>query len=244
MPGLVDMHIHLFDHHQMKNTWMLLLLVNGVTSVRDMAGEPGKLVLRNKIKNNEILAPNIYQAGPIINGFGSQPALVVASTPEEGRKQVIEQKKLGYDFIKVYDDLDRTVYLAIVDEAAKEGIQVVGHVPNAVSLEEALKYQSSIEHLTGYKEWRNGAEAYLNVDVDYAQKTALFQTWNCPTFYNLMMNWGGKMEAEETLAEFDDYLPGRLSKKWESMLNKNVQEKEKTVAKYGEINRQLFIRLC
>jgi hypothetical protein len=57
---------------------MLLLLINGVTSVRDMAGEPGKLILRDKIKNNKVLAPNVYQAGPIINGVGNQPAMVVA----------------------------------------------------------------------------------------------------------------------------------------------------------------------
>ncbi|MCX2743781.1 amidohydrolase family protein [Mangrovivirga sp. M17] len=244
MPGLTDMHIHLFDQHQMKNIWMLLLLVNGVTSVRDMAGEPGKLVLRDKIKNNEVLAPNIYQAGPIINGMDNPPTLIVASTPEEGRKQVIEQKKTGYDFIKVYDDLNKETYLAILDEAQKQAIPVVGHLPIAISIEEALNKQSSIEHLTGYKGWRNNVKAYLIANEDYATSTARSSTWNCPTLYNLLINWDKEM-AENVLANQDitSLLPSKLIKRWESLMLKDTDKKEALLAEYGENNKELFAQI-
>ncbi len=93
MPGLTDMHVHLFERHPLKNTWMILLLINGVTSVRDMCGEPGKLQLRDKIKRNEILAPNIYQSGPIIDGVKDNSGLFAfASSPEQGREIVVGQK--------------------------------------------------------------------------------------------------------------------------------------------------------
>src|ERR1700741_759303 len=138
MPGLTDMQVHLFDRHPLKNTWMMLLLINGVTSVRDMCGEPGepgKLQLRDKIRRNEILAPNLYQSGPIINGVKDNSGLFAyASSPEQGREIVIGQKKLGYDFIKVYDGLTKEVYKAISDEAQKQGMIVNGHLPDKITL--------------------------------------------------------------------------------------------------------------
>ncbi|MEL6558169.1 MAG: amidohydrolase family protein [Bacteroidota bacterium] len=241
MPGLTDMHIHLFNGHQMKNTWMLLLLINGITSVRDMAGEPGKLALIDQINKNEVLAPNIYQAGPIIKGLGRSPVFVVASTPDEGRKQVRDQKQLGYDFIKVYDDLSRETYFAIVDEAQKQGIPVVGHVPFAIRMEESLNKQSSIEHLTGYIGWRKRVETYIKADQGYAFRSANSDTWNCPTFYNLMLNWDKKF-IEDVLGnpEISGLLPDKLVKRWKGLLSKNTDEKEKLLAAYGKSNQELF----
>ena len=244
MPGLTDMHIHLFDHHQMKNTWFLLLLINGITSVRDMAGEPGKLILRDKINNNEVLAPTIYQAGPIINRTGNQPAMVVASTPEEGRKQVIDQKNLGYDFIKVYDDLNAETYFAILDEAQKQDMPVIGHLPLAIGIEEALNKQSSIEHLTGYKGWKNNVEAFLLADEGYAESTANSGTWNCPTLYNLLMSWD-KEKAESVLSNKDmtDLLPDKLIKRWEGLMSKDRAKKEELLGEYGENNKKQWTQI-
>ena len=54
--------------------------------------------------------------------------------------------------IKVYSALDRDVFLAIMDEAEKQGIKVVGHVPDTVYLEDAVTAgQSSIEHWFGFQ---------------------------------------------------------------------------------------------
>ena len=243
MPGLTDMHIHLFHHHPMKNTWGLLMLINGVTSVRDMAGEPEKVPFREQINRNEVLFPTIYQAGPLVNGKDNQFGVALATTPEEGRKLVRAHKKMGYDFIKVYDDLTLATYQAIADEAEKEDIQVVGHVPHAVPLSEALQYQASIEHLTGYKGWRDRVEVYQSADDDYPQQTANSTTWNCPTFYNLMINWGGKAEAEKTLNELEPYLPEKLMEKWRSMMNQNVEAKTRMLAQFGVANREVFTGL-
>ena len=56
------MHVHLFNGNHLKETWLLLLVLNGVTTVRDMNGEPEKLELREQINNNQILGPTLYQA--------------------------------------------------------------------------------------------------------------------------------------------------------------------------------------
>jgi len=63
---------------------------------------------------------------------------------------VRDEKKGGADFIKVYTLLSRDSYLAIVDEAKKQGLPVAGHVPDAVSLSEASYVgHRTVEHLTG-----------------------------------------------------------------------------------------------
>jgi len=238
MPGLTDMHVHLFDRHPLKNTWMLMLLINGVTSVRDMCGESGKLQLRDKIKRNEILAPNLYQSGPIINGIKDNSGLFAfASSPEQGREIVIGQKKSGYDFIKVYDGLTKEVYSAIVDESQKQGMLVDGHLPDKITLEEALKLNhNSIEHLTGYFEWKDN-QVSLSAPENYASLTASSTVWNCPTIYNHYMN-GSRKGASEilTYAETSGLLPSDLREIWKKRMNNNSKEVIEIVDKYGTSN--------
>jgi imidazolonepropionase-like amidohydrolase len=54
----------------------------------------------------------------------------------------------GADFIKVHDRVPRDAYFAIIDEAKKRGLPVVGHVPDALTIEEVSNAgQKSIEHL-------------------------------------------------------------------------------------------------
>jgi len=55
---------------------------------------------------------------------------------------------MGADFVKVYTKLPREAYLAIVDEAKKQGLPLAGHVPESISAAEASDWgQKSIEHL-------------------------------------------------------------------------------------------------
>ena len=59
-------------------------------------------------------------------------------------------KKRGEDFVKILSNVPRDSYFAIADEAAKQKISFVGHVPYSVSVSEAVTAgQKSIEHLTG-----------------------------------------------------------------------------------------------
>ena len=216
MPGLTDMHVHLFDRHPLKNTWMMLLLINGVTSVRDMCGEPGKLQLRDKIRRSEILAPNLYQSGPIINGVKDNSGLFAyASSPEQGREIVIGQRKLGYDFIKVYDGLTKEVYEAISEEAQKQGMLVNGHLPDKITLEDATKSKlNSVEHLTGYFEWKDN-QVSISVPDNYASVTANSDLWNCPTIYNHYMTGSRKGVAEMfSYAETSGLVPSDWTEMW------------------------------
>jgi hypothetical protein len=44
----------------------------------------------------------------------------------------------GADFVKVYSNLTRESYRAILDEAEKQNLPVVGHVPGAITLARRL----------------------------------------------------------------------------------------------------------
>src|SRR5262249_27152642 len=63
MPGLADMHVHLYTRDD-----LLLFLANGVTFVRNMWGSPQDLVWRARVERGELLGPTIYTAGPLLDG--------------------------------------------------------------------------------------------------------------------------------------------------------------------------------
>lgn len=99
----------------------------------------------------------------------------VATTPAEGRRIVAEQADMGFRFVKVYNALAPDVYAAIVAEAGRRGMPVVGHIPDAVSIEAAVRAgQRSVEHFNGFApviaaESASAAEmAFLAVPVDSA----------------------------------------------------------------------------
>jgi imidazolonepropionase-like amidohydrolase len=188
MPGLVDMHVHIQSEND-----PILFIANGVTSVRNMWGNTGKmlrfgfpdqLVMRRQIEQGALFGPTIYTAGPVMEGSPAfHPMAEVFDTPEAGKESVTWQKAQGYDFIKVYDHLSPEVYQAIMETAREEDIPVVGHVPFAIGLDGVLASgQTTIEHLTGYID--PDAAAFIiseNQLEAYAVKTLEARVWNVAT---------------------------------------------------------------
>ncbi|MCH8815906.1 MAG: hypothetical protein IH957_12605 [Chloroflexi bacterium] len=147
MPGLVDMHVHYNEP-----SFAALFIAHGITTVRNMWGSPIHLRARDLIARGEGFGPNIYTCGPLMDGDPPWwPGSAVIETAEEAERSVAEQKEQGYDFLKVYSNLKREAYDAIVSAAGKYDIRFVGHVPERVGLAHALASgQASIEHLHGY----------------------------------------------------------------------------------------------
>lgn len=146
MPGMVDMHVHLFNNatHRPPNDWMFpLYVVNGVTGVREMSTLPQQLQRvadwRAAVARGELIAPHILAAGVPVNGE-SEPIV---------RQQVRDARVAGADFIKVFSGVERSQWRAILDEARRLRIPVCGHIPAAISVLEAARAgQRSDEHLT------------------------------------------------------------------------------------------------
>lgn len=196
MPGLADMHVHAFAESD-----QLLFVANGVTAVRVMWGSPQALALRSRIAEKTLLGPQIFSAGPIVDGAPPvwNSSQVVTGT-EDAKRAVADHKAAGYDFIKVYNRLTPASYEAMVAASREHDIRLVGHVPTAVGLDRVLSAgQASIEHLTGYMEAveaddspvRGQSERTARLKrVDHideskiaavARRTAEAGVWNCVT---------------------------------------------------------------
>jgi imidazolonepropionase-like amidohydrolase len=187
MPGLADMHAHTWEEEDFP-----LLLANGVTTIRNMFGGRVHLRWKKSIAAGEFAGPNLYTAGPIIDGNPPIWPGAVVENGAQARRTVDEQQAAGYDFLKIYSRLSREAYDAIVQVGKAKGMAVAGHVPDAVGLHAALGTGiKSIEHLSGYeflarKALGPGEEAsWARLDesqfADIARETARSGTWNCPT---------------------------------------------------------------
>jgi len=147
IPGLWDMHVHF---KEIERTFPLLL-ANGVTGIRNLGGDLDQLVKwRSEVASGRLLGPRIITCGPIVDGPNpsAHGSVITVADANEGRAAVDLLKSKGSDCVKVYDQLPRDAYFAIIAEAKKVGLPVVGHVPLALTADEAANAgQRSIEHL-------------------------------------------------------------------------------------------------
>ena len=178
MPGLWDMDVHTAGTSAVWDEKIIypLYVANGVTGVRDMAGDPDLLEQRRqRVEDGALPGPHILFAGPFLSGGKSNTQTVAVNNPAEAREAVAKLKKRGVNLLTIRSDIPRDSYFALADEAAKLKIQFDGPVPDSITAAEASAAgQSSIERLTGIllacssKEdelRRQGSQALANQDV-------------------------------------------------------------------------------
>lgn len=193
IPGLIDMHMHGFADINFGDTYptkgatffvdnqdvMTLWVANGVTTILDLNARVDNFGQRNEILKGNIIGPRIALAALINGGDGGGR---IANTPSDGRQTVRLAKAAGYDFIKVYSQLNEETYQAIVDEASQQGLKVVGHIPNAFrgKLEEAFVPNFGL--VAHAEEFAKHAKDYSDEDIQRFAKLAKENgTWLSPT---------------------------------------------------------------
>jgi hypothetical protein len=65
----------------------------------------------------------------------------VFSRDWEVRRAVRQQVKTGYDAIKPYTSMTQSEFIAMMEEANKQNIPVVGHIPARVRIDDVIKYK-------------------------------------------------------------------------------------------------------
>lgn len=199
IPGLWDSHVHLFTDEQEPEFALPLSILHGVTGVRDMGALLSleqQLALGKEIAAGERIGPTIISAGALIDGPpGAWPNQMVAATPEEGRESVRRAKAEGWGSVKAYSLLRSDVYEAIADEARNTGMALYGHVPETVTLDQAIAAgQRSISHFgrvsqacsTREAEMVAANAAALNADDNFAtlmtvmagHNQTVYDTWD------------------------------------------------------------------
>jgi imidazolonepropionase-like amidohydrolase len=232
MPGLAEMHGH-FPSPQGLKTYgeefgdrlLFLNVACGVTTVRGMIGGPRDLVVREEIARGVRVGPQIFAAGPSING---------TSVPDvrSAWRTVTEQRAAGYDLLKIHPGVPRAAFDEVARTARAEGIPFAGHIPADVGLARALVSGiRTVEHLDGYVEaiQRDGVAATEDVGffgssivetVDEAKiapvaaATRAAGAWNTPTQV-LIDNVFGGAGVDEVLARPEmKYVPAALREQW------------------------------
>ena len=169
IPGLVDMHVHLTKREIRDRPQLTLdlLLANGVTGVRDMAGdcvdptEEGAICLQDlhrlgrRVAKGKQRGPRILAASStIVRGVFDRdqlpegaPAYFAPGAADEARELVRHVRRSGADLLKVYSTIPREAYFALLEEAHDRSLEVSGHIPLGISVREASDAgQRTIEH--------------------------------------------------------------------------------------------------
>ncbi|XVQ07115.1 amidohydrolase family protein [Spirillospora sp. CA-255316] len=172
IPGLIESHVHSAGPEAVVPP---LYALTGVTTVREMRGDALHHQWRDKIQSGRLLGPRWIIGSPIVDGRPSlhthdTGSLIEVGNAREAREAVRQAKRDKADFVKVYSRLNRESYIAIADEARRQGIAFAGHCPDAITIPEAIRTRhQTFEHMdslmlatsTHEKEIREGLAAII-----------------------------------------------------------------------------------
>jgi len=151
IPGLWDSHVHIFSSQDEPDLALPLYMINGITAIRDM----GALVpieqqqaLQAKIAAGEVLGPQLILSGAWVDASpGSRPGMFLADPPKEARSVVERIDAEGWAAVKAYSMLNEATYRSLASAARDVGLPLVGHIPERVTVDTAIKAgQVGMEH--------------------------------------------------------------------------------------------------
>lgn len=182
IPGLWDMHIHLRGEvpvARFRTYGEFLLLANGITGVRVMAGLPEFHKMQRAIEAGEAMGPRMAIASRNMDGLiprqplppalgdaageaeewrsvnlGQEiPRAFQVTNPAQAREAIAVSKRSGVEFVKIHNELTPEAYFALANEAKAQGLYLTGHVPTGISVA-ALSDSGmrSLEHFGGMLE--------------------------------------------------------------------------------------------
>jgi imidazolonepropionase-like amidohydrolase len=198
MPALSDMHVHVEGE-----SWDALLspeakeasrnfsfedllypyVANGVTTVQVLSGTHELLPVRGRIAEGAMLAPRLILARMIDGPDKAWPPPLSSwvSNAKEARDATLKAKSEGYDKMKVYSFLTKETYDAVIATAREQGMDVIGHVPYALSVEYVVDAgQKMIAHTEEVAKHAHGDYSKERVSY-FAGRIADGGVWLTPT---------------------------------------------------------------
>jgi imidazolonepropionase-like amidohydrolase len=185
IPGLIDMHVHiptdggpfgpklptqgatLFMDIQ---NYMTLYNANGVTTIFDLGSRAEHFGQRNEIGKGQVVGPRMALAAMIDGGKGQGRR---ANNAEDGRQAVRIAKADGYEFIKVYSELN---------------IETIGHIPEAFQGKLKNAFVPHFGMIAHAEELAKHAVKFNEVEAkEMAEMLKKNETWLCPTL--ITMEW-------------------------------------------------------
>lgn len=199
IPGLSDMHIHLENDRLLRlytgrrdlpdgtvdpGRALAPYIFHGVLQVANLGAMSEAVGLRGDVEAGRVLGPHLALGAMIdapssIWPFGFTRHAV---TPEEGRQAVSDIQAESYDFVKIYSALAPETAQAVIDEAARRGMRVAGHLPRGAPDDAPSRLRSGFGLVTHAEEF-----AYQTDDRSeararrFAQEARNAGVWLVPT---------------------------------------------------------------
>ncbi|PJL43583.1 amidohydrolase family protein [Stenotrophomonas maltophilia] len=214
LPGFWDMHTHALQLSPQLQ--FPLMLANGITGTRDMmdcpqATDPLIACVADKRRwtsqavAGQQVAPRFVQ---IASFYFEDPALA----PDTAAQRARTYSARGVDALKVYNRLRADTYQRLASEARHLNRPLVGHLPRAVPLEDALQAgQRSFEHAHLFvRHCFDNAAAWRGGTLDGEDPTALaermvggYQPSVCNEAFGLMQASGAAFVPTHVTREED-----------------------------------------
>jgi len=141
LPGLINMHSHSPSKNLLNLGPMfgLAAVMHGVTTWRDAIDADGTGVpaLREQIASGKWPTPQVVACALITRGETRWPNSNILEQEKNAVALVNSLKERGYDCIKSYENLSAGLIAAIIQAAGEAGMQVIGHVPDGLTIEQA-----------------------------------------------------------------------------------------------------------
>jgi imidazolonepropionase-like amidohydrolase len=260
MPGLIDMHVHIptdggpfgpkvptqgatvfFDLQD----FMTLNNANGVTTLFDLGSRPEHFGQRNEIAKGNVIGSRMALAAMIDGGKGQGRR---ANNAEEGRQAVRNAKAEGYEFIKLYSDLNIETFKAIVDEASKQNLKTIGHIPDAFQGHLKEAFVPNFGMVAHAEELTKHTENYTEEDaVLYAKMLKANDTWLCPTLTTIVWIASQVRSLDELKALPSlQYMHPLTQSKWLTANRYNKMSSPETIAKFENYVKfnNLLVKAC
>jgi imidazolonepropionase-like amidohydrolase len=248
IPGLIDMHVHnLADINFSSNyptkgatlftdtqDFMLLYIANGVTTAFELSARVEHFGQRNEIVNGKVIGPRLALAILVEGGDGSGN---VANTPADGRQTVRIAKAQGYEFIKVYSRINIETYKAIIDEANKQGMKVVGHIPNAFKGRVEEAFVPHFDMVAHAEEYAKQTDSFTEKDARRFAKLAKENgTWLTATLIT-MERIAGQARSLDSVRNLPSlkYVHPLMQSKWLTSNNYNKGTTPERVAYFEKL---------
>lgn len=259
IPGLIDMHVHLLlDMYLGKKQYptqitdltfnvqniMTPFIANGVTTIFELNSTMENYSQKKDIERGYVIGPRMALAALIDGGDGNARNV---NTPHDGRQAVRSAKAEGYDFIKLYSNLNDSTFFAIVDEANKQGMKTIGHIPDFTGrLKQAfVKGFGMVAHA---EELANYAVNYSEQEAkDMAQMLKENGTWLSPTLITMerILSQVNSLDELKALPALK-YVHPLIQSKWLTANKYNKMHSTENIAhfeKYVKFNL-LLVNAC
>lgn len=134
LPGFADMHMHFIseDIPELDISAEDILspyLAYGVLQLADLAATQASNAVRDRVASNGAIAPFLATAAMVDGVPAIREGAREIASPQDAEPVVAEIAAQGFDFVKVYSQLDLASFHAVLDAALAHDLQVIGHIP-------------------------------------------------------------------------------------------------------------------